>query len=60
MPHLYDHISKVGVPWPVIATKWFICMFADVLPVEVSEINKAWYIETKFDGGNCNNAGFGI
>ncbi|KAI5694131.1 hypothetical protein M8J76_009857 [Diaphorina citri] len=34
MPHLYDHISKVGVPWPVIATKWFICMFADVLPVE--------------------------
>uniref|UniRef100_A0A8D9EUY4 Growth hormone-regulated TBC protein 1 n=2 Tax=Cacopsylla melanoneura TaxID=428564 RepID=A0A8D9EUY4_9HEMI len=34
MPHLYDHIAKVGVPWPVIATKWFICMFADVLPVE--------------------------
>uniref|UniRef100_A0A8D9AK27 Growth hormone-regulated TBC protein 1 n=1 Tax=Cacopsylla melanoneura TaxID=428564 RepID=A0A8D9AK27_9HEMI len=34
MPHLYDHIAKVGVPWPVITTKWFICMFADVLPVE--------------------------
>lgn len=34
MPHLHEHIGKVGVPWPVIATKWFICLFADVLPVE--------------------------
>jgi len=24
----------IGLPYPVIASKWFICIFAEVLPVE--------------------------
>jgi len=31
---LYVYNFNVGLPYPVIASKWFICIFAEVLPVE--------------------------
>ncbi len=34
IPRLAAHIDRLGVPWPLIASKWFICLYADVLPVE--------------------------
>ena len=35
MPDVYQHVTNVGLPWPVITTKWFVCLFAEVLPIEV-------------------------
>ncbi|XP_075235859.1 growth hormone-regulated TBC protein 1-like isoform X2 [Lycorma delicatula] len=34
MPDVHRHILALGLPWAVIATKWFICLFAEVLPTE--------------------------
>lgn len=31
---LSRHLDKLGMPFAVITTKWFICMFAEVLPIE--------------------------
>ncbi len=28
-------MESLHLPWPVIVTKWFICIYAEVLPVEV-------------------------
>ena len=36
IPDLFDHIEKMGVSYTIFSTKWFICLFIDVLPVEVS------------------------
>ncbi|XP_033227042.1 growth hormone-regulated TBC protein 1-A-like [Belonocnema kinseyi] len=36
MPDVYEHITNMGLPWAVIATKWFICLFAEVLPIETT------------------------
>lgn len=33
-PEISQHLETIGMPFPVITTKWFICMFAEVLPVE--------------------------
>ena len=33
-PDINNKTIELGLSWPVIATKWFICLFADVLPVE--------------------------
>lgn len=38
MPDLFDHIEKMGVSYTIFSTKWFICLFIDVLPIEVSII----------------------
>ena len=35
MPDVYQHVTNMGLPWAVITTKWFICLFAEVLPIEV-------------------------
>ncbi|XP_066599680.1 growth hormone-regulated TBC protein 1 isoform X2 [Prorops nasuta] len=40
MPDVYQHVINLGLPWAVIATKWFICLFAEVLPIEVSTYAK--------------------
>jgi hypothetical protein len=37
IPEVHRHVTSVGLPWAVITTKWFICLFAEVLPVEVCE-----------------------
>ncbi|XP_041786972.1 growth hormone-regulated TBC protein 1-A-like isoform X2 [Anopheles merus] len=33
-PDVHRHIFDLGLPWPVIATKWFICLYAEVVPTE--------------------------
>jgi hypothetical protein len=34
-PKLDRLLQDLHLPWPIIVTKWFICLFAEVLPVEV-------------------------
>ncbi|XP_013393839.1 growth hormone-regulated TBC protein 1 isoform X1 [Lingula anatina] len=31
---IYDNVEREGVPWAVVFTRWFICLFIDVLPIE--------------------------
>lgn len=38
MPDIYQHVTNLGLPWAVITTKWFVCLFAEVLPIEVYNI----------------------
>lgn len=33
-PEISQHLETVGMPFPVVTTKWLICMFSEVLPVE--------------------------
>ncbi|CAH1782222.1 unnamed protein product, partial [Owenia fusiformis] len=33
-PELYKHMDELGLMWCIVSTKWFICCFADVLPIE--------------------------
>lgn len=33
-PAIHQQVTTLGLPWPVVTTKWFICLFAEVLPVE--------------------------
>jgi len=35
MPDLFEHIDRLGVSYTIFSTKWFICLYIDVLPVEV-------------------------
>lgn len=34
IPDVCQHLDNYGLPCAVITTKWFICLFAEVLPVE--------------------------
>lgn len=34
VPEVYQHVKRIGLSWTVIVTKWFICLFAEVLPTE--------------------------
>ncbi|XP_064554631.1 growth hormone-regulated TBC protein 1-A [Drosophila montana] len=34
LPAVNRHVEDLGLPYAVIASKWFICIFAEVLPVE--------------------------
>lgn len=34
-PEVSKHLKAIGVPWAVVTTKWFVCLFAEVLPTEV-------------------------
>lgn len=34
-PEVHAHIEGLGVPWAVLTTKWFVCLYAEVLPTEV-------------------------
>ncbi|KOX77093.1 Growth hormone-regulated TBC protein 1-A [Melipona quadrifasciata] len=36
MPDIYQHVTNIGLPWAVITTKWFVCLFAEVLPIETT------------------------
>lgn len=40
IPDVYQHVTNMGLPWAVITTKWFICLFAEVLPTEVNNLKK--------------------
>ncbi|XP_044752733.1 growth hormone-regulated TBC protein 1-A-like isoform X1 [Coccinella septempunctata] len=33
-PEVHRHIQKIGMPWAMVTTKWFICLFVEVLPTE--------------------------
>ncbi|KAK9721596.1 Rab-GTPase-TBC domain [Popillia japonica] len=33
-PVVYKHIQDIGMPWAVTTTKWFVCIYAEVLPTE--------------------------
>ncbi|XP_018330647.1 growth hormone-regulated TBC protein 1 [Agrilus planipennis] len=33
-PAVHRHIESIGLPWAVTTTKWFICIYAEVLPTE--------------------------
>lgn len=33
-PEVHRHIKYIGMPWAVATTKWFICIYAEVLPTE--------------------------
>lgn len=37
-PLINEKINELGFPWAVILTKWLICLFSEVLPVEVRRI----------------------
>ncbi|KXJ20376.1 growth hormone-regulated TBC protein 1-A [Exaiptasia diaphana] len=34
MPELHAHIESAGLSYSIFSTKWFICLFIDVLPIE--------------------------
>ncbi|XP_058452729.1 growth hormone-regulated TBC protein 1-A [Malaya genurostris] len=36
IPDVHKHIADLGLPWPVIATKWLICLYAEVVPTETA------------------------
>lgn len=33
-PEVVEHLDQCGLPFAVITTKWLVCMFAEVLPIE--------------------------
>lgn len=33
-PAVHQHLLNIGMPWAVTTTKWFICIYAEVLPTE--------------------------
>lgn len=33
-PDVSQHVTELGLPWPVITTKWFVCIYCEVLPTE--------------------------
>ncbi|CAH1176136.1 unnamed protein product [Phaedon cochleariae] len=33
-PLVHRHIHNIGMPWAMGTTKWFICLFSEVLPTE--------------------------
>ncbi|KAJ3655045.1 hypothetical protein Zmor_014189 [Zophobas morio] len=33
-PILHRHIQNIGMPWALGTTKWFICLYSEVLPTE--------------------------
>ncbi|ELT92326.1 hypothetical protein CAPTEDRAFT_210789 [Capitella teleta] len=33
-PQLYAFMESAGAAWSIVCTKWLICVFADVLPIE--------------------------
>ena len=33
-PKIHKHMEKYEIPWELICSKWFICLFCDILPIE--------------------------
>ncbi|KAK7074043.1 Growth hormone-regulated TBC protein 1 [Halocaridina rubra] len=33
-PLIWKHVKHYGLTWGLLTTKWFICLFAEVLPIE--------------------------
>lgn len=47
-PLINEKINELGFPWAVILTKWLICLFSEVLPVET--VLRIW--DVMFAEGN--------
>ena len=47
-PDLYTHFKTNGIELNLTASKWFICLFVDVLPVEVRELTCLCMFDCKF------------
>jgi small G protein signaling modulator 3 len=41
-PKLYAHLTELGVDLPAICFSWFLSLFTDCLPVEVSSHSSSW------------------
>ena len=39
-PDLYTHFAQNNIDMELLASKWFVCLFTDVLPVEVGFFSK--------------------
>jgi hypothetical protein len=49
-PKLFAHLSELGVDLPAICFSWFLSLFTDCLPVEVSfEVSSPFSIHTSLD-----------
>ncbi|XP_022166034.1 growth hormone-regulated TBC protein 1-A isoform X1 [Myzus persicae] len=35
-PEVSKHMTDLEMPWALVATKWFICLFSEVLPIETT------------------------
>ena len=44
-PQIDRTMENLRLPWPIIVTKWFVCLFAEVLPIEVYTPLMHWIIE---------------
>ena len=42
LPAVAALMHSHGVLWTLVASRWFICLFVDVLPVEVRAPSWAW------------------
>lgn len=36
VPRVWQVMEEQGVMWTLVVSRWFICLYIDVLPVEVS------------------------
>lgn len=45
-PKVWQTMMDQNVTWTLVVSRWFICLYIDVLPVEVSEFHKS-----KMDSG---------
>lgn len=45
MPRLSSHMEDLGVDLPAVTFAWFLSLYTDCLPVEVSFISHVWNLE---------------
>lgn len=55
-PEICEHLDRCGLPFAVITTKWFVCMFAEVLPIET--VLRVW--DCLFAEGSKVSSNFGL
>lgn len=40
-PKVWQTMMEQNVTWTLVVSRWFICLYIDVLPVEVSQFHKS-------------------
>ena len=33
---MHKHVESFGMPWALVCSKWFVCLYSDVLPIETT------------------------